>query len=139
MTRRILAVDDDPRSLELLRLLLEKAGHTVETAPAGVPALTKADASPPDLVLLDVEMPGMDGYEVCRTLRQGPKTWKVPVIMVTASPDLRLNRQAYEAGAQACIPKPVRRETLLSTIDTILATYRPPAPGNDATPGKRRH
>ncbi len=83
--------------------------------------LTRISAEPPDLVLLDVQMPGMDGYEVCRRLRQDPLTRRLPVVMLTASDDPALHRLAYAAGAQACIPKPFRREALIAIIETVLA------------------
>lgn len=125
MVRRALVVDDDPLARELVRAILEGQGWEVEEAAGGVAALMLADANPPAVVILDVTMPGMDGYEVCRVLRQGSRTKLLPVVMLTASGDIALNHKAYEAGAQACVPKPFRREGLTSAIDVALLHERP--------------
>ncbi len=73
---------------------------------------------------MDVCLPDLDGSQVCRRPRADPRTQTVPVIIVTASTDLALHRQAYAAGARACIPKPVSRESLLTTLDAVLASQR---------------
>ena len=86
----------------------------------GVSGLAQADADPPDVIVLDVQMPGMDGYEVCRVLRHGKKTRGVPIVMLTACDDTSLNRQAFAAGAQMCVTKPFRREALVTAITVAL-------------------
>lgn len=121
MPRRVLLIDDDPRMRELVSACLKGDEYDVCCASNGVEGLQKADAAPPDVVLLDVEMPGMGGYEVCRVLRHGAKTGRIPVVMITATVDPALNRMAYEAGAQACMPKPFRRDGLLAIIATAIA------------------
>jgi CheY-like chemotaxis protein len=118
--RRALVVDDDRLARELVRVILEGQGWEVQEAADGVAALNMADANPPDIVILDVTMPGLDGYEVCRVLRHGPRTRQLPVVMLTGSADRALNRKAYEAGAQACVPKPFRREGLTAAIQIAL-------------------
>ncbi len=72
--------------------------------------LRMADAHPPDLIVLDVDMPGMDGYEVCRALHKGWRTKRIPVVMLTAATDGALNPEVGELGVQAWVPKPVLRE-----------------------------
>jgi DNA-binding response OmpR family regulator len=124
MVRRALVVDDDQKARELVRAILEDQGWEVQEAADGVAALNLADANPPDVVILDVMMPGLDGYEVCRVLRQGPHTHQLPVVMLTASGDTALNRKAYEAGAQACVPKPFSREVLMAAIEAALLPKR---------------
>jgi CheY-like chemotaxis protein len=124
MPSRVLVIDDDARSRDLVAAFLEPAGFEVRGANGGVHGLLLADAEPPDIVLLDLRMPGMDGYEVCRVLRHGPKTRKIPIIMLTASDDPALNRTAYAAGAQACVPKPFRAEGLIAAIEAALAGIR---------------
>jgi putative two-component system response regulator len=120
MSTRVLVIDDDAQSRQLVAAVLAGQGYEVAEAPSGVIALALADANLPALILLDVTMPGMDGYEVCRVLRQGERTKGVPVVMLTVSEDIALNRKAYEAGAQACVPKPFRREGLVATIQAVL-------------------
>jgi CheY-like chemotaxis protein len=121
MGRRILVIDDDPQARQLVAALLEPEGFAVRGAPAGVAGLSLAEAEPPDIILLDVQMPGMEGYEVCRRLHRNPRTRQIPVVMLTASDDPALNRKAYAAGAQVCVPKPFRREGLIAVIQAALA------------------
>ena len=120
MRKRVLVIDDDAQASALVAASLESKGSEVRGATGGVNGLTLADAEPPDVILLDLEMPGMDGYEVCRILRQGPKTGSIPVVMLTASDDPHLNREAYAAGAQACVPKPFRKDSLIAVIEAAL-------------------
>jgi len=117
-------IDDESQTRELVAAVLGSSGYEVRGAEGGVEGLTLADTEPPDVVLLDVKMPGMNGYEVCRVLRQGPKTRRIPVVMLTASDDPHLNREAYAAGAQACVPKPFRKEGLIAVIEAALAQGR---------------
>ena len=84
MSQKILVVDDTPVNVKLLADLLSAKGYTVATAASGKEALDKIEAAPPDLVLLDVMMPGMTGYEVCKKLRENRATEMLPVVMVTA-------------------------------------------------------
>jgi CheY-like chemotaxis protein len=128
---RILVVDDDPILLQMVRAFLEVADFVVFEAVDGPDALVQAAAVRPDLILLDLMMPGMDGYTVCRTLQAEPTTQAIPVIFLTASSDPGLNRQAYAAGAMACLTKPFRREALLAVVQTALqgAARRKPRTG----------
>lgn len=121
MGKRVLVIDDDPKTRELVTASLELARYEVRCAPGGVPGISLAEREQPDLVLLDLHMPGLDGYEVCRILRQRPRTKGIPIIMLTASADHALNRKAYAAGAQACVPKPFRKDGLLAVIRAALA------------------
>jgi DNA-binding response OmpR family regulator len=100
--------------------VLDPDSFLVRTADRGVSGLTQADADPPDVIVLDVQMPGMDGYEVCRVLRHGKKTRGVPIVMLTACDDTSLNRQAFAAGAQMCVTKPFRREALVTAITVAM-------------------
>ena len=117
---RILVVDDDRLLRQMVRDFLEVADFAVAEAVDGPDGLAQATASRPDLILLDLMMPGMDGYTVCRQLKANPATRDLPVIFLTASPDLSLNRQAYAAGAVACLTKPFRREALVAVVQTTL-------------------
>ncbi len=102
----ILVVEDTPASLRLLASLLAKAGYRVREAPDGELALWSAQAQPPDLILLDVRMPGMDGYEVCRQLRRSPALQDVPVIFLSAFNDTDDKLRGFEAGGVDYIAKP---------------------------------
>ncbi len=101
MPKRVLLIDDDPQMAELVSGFLRAEDYEVHWAKNGVEGLIAAEVAPPDLVFLDVEMPGMNGYEVCRILRHGRKTSQVPVVMLTATADPALHHTAYAAGAQA--------------------------------------
>ncbi len=83
--------------------------------------LRMADAHPPDLIVLDVDMPGMDGYEVCRALHKGWRAKRIPVVMLTAATDGALNPEVGELGVQAWVPKPALRGGLLAVIEAALA------------------
>ena len=122
----ILVVDDAPMGRELLSGLLEQGGFAVRTASSGREALDMAAANAPDLVLLDVMMPGMDGYEVCRRMRRDPALAQVPVIMVTALDDRESRLKGIEAGADDFLTKPFDEAELSARVRTItrLDRYR---------------
>ena len=117
---RILVVDDDQTIREMVRIILEAAAFDVGEANDGVDGLMQVEAFKPDLILLDLMMPGLDGYTVCRTLKEEPATRAIPVIVFTASPDPDLHRRVYAAGAVGCLTKPFRPEGLLAVIQMTL-------------------
>jgi uncharacterized protein (TIGR02266 family) len=110
---RILLVDDVDLFLELERTFLKRFGCEILTAKSGEEAIAKAREHRPDLILLDVVMPGMGGYAACRRLKDDPETGKIPVVFVAGDPDLR---RMAEAGGDDLVSKPVRREALLEAI-----------------------
>jgi class 3 adenylate cyclase len=117
---KILVVDDTPRNVKLLADVLGAKGYAVVTAASGPEALEKVEGERPDLVLLDVVMPGMSGYEVCRKLRENPATGMLPVVMVTAL-DPNLERvKGIEAGADDFLTKPINQAELLARIRSLL-------------------
>jgi CheY-like chemotaxis protein len=120
--KRVLIVEDESSSRMLLRDMLSKSGYEPCEAEDGTEGLAKAEDIRPDVILLDVRMPGIDGYEVCQGLKENPETKSIPVIFVTAVLDGELNRLAYQAGAAACVTKPFRREALLAVIDAVIAS-----------------
>jgi len=116
----ILAVDDTPDSLRLLSELLTKHGYCVRPASDGALALKSAAAKTPDLILLDVNMPGMDGYEVCRCLKADEKSSRIPVIFISAFGDTRQKVTGFEAGGVDYITKPFEAEEVLARVGTHL-------------------
>lgn len=116
---RILVVDDTPQNVRLLEAILVPRGYTVVTASSGQQALDRVAEQLPDIVLLDIMMPGMDGHEVCRRLRADPTTALLPVVMVTASGDQN-KVKALESGADDFIPKPVNQTELLARVRSLL-------------------
>jgi len=117
---RVLVVDDNFVNVRLLEELLKSASYEVTTATSGEAALEKLAQSRPDIVLLDVMMPVMDGYEVCRRIRQDEKTAQLPVIMVTALDKESDRAMALAAGANDFLSKPVEDNLLLPAIRRIL-------------------
>lgn len=124
MKGNILAVDDTPASLRLLTGILKEEGYEVRSAISGELALHAAAASPPDLVLLDIRMPDMDGYEVCRRLKADPATCDVPVIFVSAASEMSEKLQGFELGAVDYVTKPYQRDELLARVRTHLELHR---------------
>jgi two-component system chemotaxis response regulator CheY len=119
-TARILVVDDDRLLRQMVRDLLEGADFAVAEAVDGADGVTQAAALQPDLILLDLMMPNVDGYTACQRLKADPATQTIPVIFLTASADPSLNRRAYALGAVACLTKPFRREALVTVVQTTL-------------------
>ena len=116
----LLVVDDTPASLKLLTEILRGEGYDVRSAISGELALTAAITEPPDLVLLDILMPEMDGFEVCRKLKARPETCYVPVIFVSALSETTEKVQGFGLGAVDFVNKPYQREELLARINTHL-------------------
>ncbi len=116
---RVLVVDDDPDMAGFLVRLLVQQGLRADIATNGHTALETITASPPDLVLLDVQMPGPDGFEICRRLKSNDATALLPVVLVTALEDQESRVRGIEAGADDFLSKPVRREELIARVKTL--------------------
>ncbi len=124
MLARILVVDDNEVNVELLVVMLASEHYVVSTAFDGFEALAKIAAEKPDIVLLDVMMPELDGFEVCRCIKADPATAHIPVIMVTALSDVDDLVRGFEAGADDFVTKPVNGLALMARIDLQLRRKR---------------
>jgi adenylate cyclase len=120
VTSKILVVDDNPQNVKLLADLLGAKGYSVITAGSGNEALGKVTNEHPDLVLLDVMMPGMNGYEVCKSIRAEPETSILPVVMVTALDPREERVKGLEAGADDFLSKPINQPELLARVRSLL-------------------
>lgn len=117
---KILVVDDNPQNVKLLADLLSVKGYSVITASSGFEAIDKVATEHPDLILLDVMMPGMNGYEVCQRVRANPETAILPVIMVTALDPREERVKGLEAGADDFLSKPINQAELLARVRSLL-------------------
>ena len=117
---KILVVDDTPKNVKLLADLLTVKGYAVVTATSGREALAKVEAEQPDLVLLDVVMPEMSGYEVCRKIRENPATGVLPIVMVTALDPSEERIKGLQAGADDFLTKPINQAELLARVKSLL-------------------
>lgn len=130
MADKILIVDDDIDSLKLIGLMLQRQGYEIVAASGGAQALAKANSERPELIILDVMMPDMDGYEICRRLRANTATQGIPIIMFTAKTMIDDKVAGFEAGADDYLTKPTHPAELASRVKAILsrsATARRPS------------
>jgi DNA-binding response OmpR family regulator len=132
--KKILAVDDDATALGALRQILVQKGYDVSTAPNGQDALTALRGGTFDLVILDVSMPGLSGYDVCRKIRQEDKTRDLPVIFLTAKGMLVDMTEGEEAGSDLYLVKPVLATKLLNMVGMFLSEDTPLAKKRRAAP-----
>jgi sigma-B regulation protein RsbU (phosphoserine phosphatase) len=120
----ILIVDDTAANLRLLSKMLAEHGYQVRPVPSGPLALAAARAEPPDLILLDIRMPGMDGYQVCEQLKAEPETREVPVIFISALDAIGDKVRAFAAGGVDYVTKPFQVAEVLARVETHLALRR---------------
>jgi DNA-binding response OmpR family regulator len=118
---KILVVEDSPTVASAVECLLRLNGYAVYTARDGLSALASVRAFLPDLILLDILLPHVDGFELCAAIRQNPNYQALPIIMMTALKDETDIRRAYDVGASDYVTKPFREEDLLATVEQHLA------------------
>lgn len=121
---RVLVVDDQLANLQLLARILDTAGYEVQTAVSGARALQVAQVSPPDVVLLDVMMPGLSGFEVSERLRELPETDDVPIIFLSALSSVEDKVKGFQSGGVDYITKPFRAQEVVARVTTHLALRR---------------
>jgi DNA-binding response OmpR family regulator len=120
MSELILIVEDEITTSQLVKMVLKRQGYRVVTATNGPEALRVADDLMPDLILLDIVLPGMDGFQVCQYIRKNPRTSSIPVIMFSGLDRPADQRNAFNAGGDDYLTKPVKMADLLEKIRAIL-------------------
>src|SRR5512141_449425 len=120
MSEKILIIDDDLDTLRLVGLMLQRQGYQISAATNGQQGLDKAFEEDPDLILLDVMMPDMDGYEVTRRLRRNPSTMVTPILMFTAKTQLDDKVVGFEVGANDYLTKPTHPSELQARVKALL-------------------
>ena len=120
MKKRILVVDDEVGALTLIGIMLERGGFSVLKAKNAIDALAVLDQHVPDLIILDVMMPGMDGIELCRVIRGRPDTNDTPVLILSARNDADAVMRGMDAGANDYLPKPILHHDLVAKVRNML-------------------
>jgi DNA-binding response OmpR family regulator len=125
MRRKILVVEDDPDQLDAICWNLKNAGFAVGTASNGVDALIKTRSVLPDLIMLDLMLPQLNGLDICKTLRENPTTASIPVIMLTGLHSHLARLAGFEAGINVFLTKPYHPEELISKVEELLGHTSP--------------
>jgi two-component system cell cycle response regulator len=118
--KTVLIVDDDELNIKLIKAMLKSENYRLLAALSGMECLEMVADVVPDLILLDVMMPGIDGFEVCRRIKQEGETRKIPIIMVSSSIGEKLRVEAMEAGADGFLSKPVDKTELVVQVKSLL-------------------
>lgn len=125
MLKRIMVVDDEVGALTLIGIMLERGGFEVIKARDAYTALDLLKTETPDLIILDVMMPGMDGIELCRQIRATPKLHDIPVLILSARGDPEATREGLDAGADDYLSKPILHHDLITKIRSMLSIEEP--------------
>ncbi|MBE2195756.1 MAG: response regulator [Anaerolinea sp.] len=125
---RVLIVDDEIDTLNLLRMILELSGYQAVTTLNSVDAITLAELEHPDCVLLDIMMPQLDGFTLCKMMRLHPSTAHLPIVFVTAYSALDLEERRVDAGADMVLPKPIGMDALITTVQEAISRRNAPQP-----------
>ena len=125
MSKRLLVVDDEPNLLRAVAACLKTEGYEENTARSGREALVQMAEVIPDLVVSDIRMPGMDGYQLARQLRGSPRTALVPVVFLTAKDETADRVEGFRAGVDAYLTKPFEPEELIAVVNGILNRREP--------------
>jgi two-component system alkaline phosphatase synthesis response regulator PhoP len=125
MSKKILVIEDDPASLRLTQYILEHKGYEVLTAVNGLDGLKKAQSEGPDLIILDVMLPGIDGFDICYHLRAEPQTARLPILMLSAKARDVDRETGIKAGADYYITKPVEPDEIVRSVKALLTRREP--------------
>ncbi len=120
MPKKVLIVEDDPGVSRFFSFSLESEGYEVSTAMNGLEGLNKARAELPDVIILDIMLPGLDGFEVCHRLRSDPKTARIPIVMTSAKGQEVDREMALKVGANRFLNKPVEYEDLIDAVKGVI-------------------
>jgi len=128
MSKKILVIEDDPSTLRLIKYTLQQEGYQVLIAPNGLEGLRKAKNEEPDLIILDVLLPGIDGFEICHRLRAEPQTARLPILMLSVKAREIDKATGFKVGADDYITKPADPSEIVSRVESLLAkkTAKPP-------------
>lgn len=121
MNKRILVIEDDVNALRLLEYTLEQEGYQVFTATNGLEGLKKAQDEHPDLIILDIMLPGLDGYEICHRLRQKPENVTLPILMLSAKARQDDRNIGLRMGADDYLTKPADPSVIVTKVEALLA------------------
>jgi len=121
MTRRILIIEDDPTAIRLTEYTLKQRGYTILTTRNGLEGLITAQKEEPDLIILDIMLPGIDGYELCKRLRSGSQTAQIPILIISAKTRQEDISMGFRAGANDYLPKPASPSDIISRVESLLS------------------
>ena len=121
---KVLVVDDNEANIKLARALLRGAGYEVATAASGTEGLSVATSENPDLILLDIMLPDLTGFEICQRLRAAPETRQTPIIFLTALHELEDHMKAMDVGGDDVLTKPINKLELLTRVRSLLRVRR---------------
>ena len=121
MSKKILVIEDDPSTLRLTKYILEQEGYQVLTAPNGLEGIRKAKSEEPDLIILDVLLPGVDGFEICHRLRAEPQTARLPILMLSVKAREIDKATGFKVGADDYITKPADPSEIVNRVESLLA------------------
>ena len=138
MNKKILVIEDDPSALRLIKYTLQQEGYEVLTVPDGLKGLRKARSEPPDLIIIDIMLPGIDGFEVCHRLRVEPQTARLPILMVSAKSREIDKATGLAVGANDYISKPADPSEIISRVGRLLAGKTAVRPEMVAFVGSKR-
>ena len=137
MAKKILVIEDDPATSRLVDYSLQHEGYQVFTASNGLDGIRKALEETPDLIILDVMLPGMDGFEICHRLRSEPKTAEVPILMFSAKSQDIDKTTGLLVGADAYLTKPAPPSSIVESVQKLINTRHKPATEKEKKVGKR--
>jgi two-component system, OmpR family, alkaline phosphatase synthesis response regulator PhoP len=136
MDKKILVIEDDPSTSRLLDYTFRHVGYRVITASNGLEGVRRAQKESPDLVILDVMLPGIDGFEICHRLKQDPATKKMPILMFSAKAQEIDKKTGLKVGADDYLPKPAAPAEIISRVEKLLSFTSNPSANRETVSGQ---